>query len=98
MYDIERRNKILEILRNQKSCSVRELAKKLMFSEATIRRDLNALDKEPKKQHRSQQCCFSGRGRRILPLSRQTCSPTESLRLSVPAFAPLAYQTVHRTV
>ena len=48
MYDIERRNKILEILRNQKSCSVRELAKKLMFSEATIRRDLNALDKEMK--------------------------------------------------
>ncbi len=48
MYDIERRNKILEILHKKKSCSVRELAKQLMFSEATIRRDLNALDKEMK--------------------------------------------------
>ncbi len=48
MYDIERRNKILEILQTKKSCSVRELAKQLMFSEATIRRDLNALDKEMK--------------------------------------------------
>ena len=48
MYDIERRNKILEILQAKKSCSVRELAEQLMFSEATIRRDLNALDKEMK--------------------------------------------------
>lgn len=48
MYDIERRNKILEILHKKKSCSVHELAKELMFSEATIRRDLNALDKEMK--------------------------------------------------
>ena len=48
MYDIERRNKILEILHKKKSCSVRELAEQLMFSEATIRRDLNALDKEMK--------------------------------------------------
>lgn len=48
MYDIERQEKILEILRREKSCSVAELAKLLCFSEATIRRDLNALDKEMK--------------------------------------------------
>ena len=48
MYDIERREKILEILKKEKSCSVAELSKKLNYSEATIRRDLNILDKELK--------------------------------------------------
>ncbi len=48
MYDIERREKILEILKKEKSCSVANLAKKLNYSEATIRRDLNILDKELK--------------------------------------------------
>lgn len=48
MYDIERREKILEILKKEKSCSVVRLAKMLNYSEATIRRDLNALDKELK--------------------------------------------------
>ena len=46
MYDIERKEKILEILRENKSCSVAFLAKTLCFSEATIRRDLNELDRE----------------------------------------------------
>lgn len=48
MYEIERQEKILEILREKKSCSVAELAKTLCFSEATIRRDLNALNREMK--------------------------------------------------
>lgn len=48
MYNIERKDKILKILHEKKSCSVSELAKQLMFSEATIRRDLNELDKEMK--------------------------------------------------
>lgn len=48
MYDIERREKILEILKKEKSCSVAKLSKMLNYSEATIRRDLNALDKELK--------------------------------------------------
>ena len=48
MYDIERRDKILEILKKEKSCSVAKLAKLLNYSEATIRRDLNTLDKELK--------------------------------------------------
>ena len=48
MYDIERQEKILEILKKEKSCSVAKLAKRLNYSEATIRRDLNALDKELK--------------------------------------------------
>lgn len=48
MYDIERQEKILEILREKKSCSVTELAQMLAFSGATIRRDLNILDKEMK--------------------------------------------------
>ena len=43
MYNIERQEKILEILREKKSCSVAELSKALMYSEATIRRDLNEL-------------------------------------------------------
>lgn len=48
MYNIERHEKILEILKAKKSCSVSELAKTLSFSEATIRRDLNDLKKEMK--------------------------------------------------
>ena len=48
MYDIERREKIIEILKKEKSCSVAKLAKTLNYSEATIRRDLNILDKELK--------------------------------------------------
>ena len=48
MYDIERQEKILEILRERKSCSVTELAQILSFSGATIRRDLNLLEKEKK--------------------------------------------------
>ena len=43
MYNIERQEKILDILREQKSCSVAYLAKELMYSEATVRRDLTAL-------------------------------------------------------
>lgn len=46
MYDIERREEILKLLRQKKSCSVSELAQILHYSEATIRRDLNLLDKE----------------------------------------------------
>lgn len=48
MYNIERQEKILEILREKKSCSVSYLAKSLLFSEATIRRDLNELSKDMK--------------------------------------------------
>ena len=46
MYEIERKEKILEILKEKKSCSVAYLAKTLCFSEATVRRDLNALDSQ----------------------------------------------------
>ena len=48
MYNIERQEKILEILKERKSCSVVDLAKELMYSEATIRRDLTALSNEMK--------------------------------------------------
>ena len=48
MYEIERQEKIVEILREKKSCSVSELARLLCFSEATVRRDLNALDRAMK--------------------------------------------------
>lgn len=48
MYNIERQQKILDILKERKSCSVSELAEELMFSEATIRRDLNKLDRDLK--------------------------------------------------
>lgn len=48
MYNIERQEKILEILKEKKSCSVEYLAKELMYSEATIRRDLTALSNELK--------------------------------------------------
>lgn len=48
MYSIERKEKILEILKVKKSCSVSELASLLHFSEATIRRDLIELDKAMK--------------------------------------------------
>ena len=46
MFDVERKEKILQILRAKKSCSVTALADELHFSPATIRRDLNALDAE----------------------------------------------------
>jgi len=48
MYGIERKEEILKILKDKKSCSVSELARLLHFSEATIRRDLTALDNEMK--------------------------------------------------
>lgn len=48
MFDVERREQILEVLREEKSCSVKRLSELLNFSEATIRRDLNALDAEMK--------------------------------------------------
>jgi len=48
MYNIERMEKIMSILRERKSCSVSELAKSLSFSESTIRRDLAELDKQMK--------------------------------------------------
>ncbi len=48
MYNIERQEKILEILKEKKSCSVAELAKQLLYSEATIRRDLKVLEDEMK--------------------------------------------------
>lgn len=48
MYNIERQEKILEILRDKKSCSVAYLASALLYSEATIRRDLTALSNEMK--------------------------------------------------
>ncbi len=48
MYSIERQERILEILRNKKSCSVSYLAKELFFSEATVRRDLNELSRQMK--------------------------------------------------
>ena len=48
MYNIERQEKILDILREQKSCSVAYLAKELRYSEPTIRRDLTVLSNEMK--------------------------------------------------
>ncbi len=48
MYNIERQRQILSILLQKKRCSVKKLAKELFASEATIRRDLNALASEGK--------------------------------------------------
>lgn len=48
MYNIERQEKILEILKDKKSCSVSYLSKTLSYSEATIRRDLKELNNEMK--------------------------------------------------
>lgn len=46
MIPIERREKILKLLEGQKSSTVRELANSLFISEASIRRDIEALEKE----------------------------------------------------
>ena len=46
MYDIERQNKILEILGEKKSISVNELAELLFASGATIRRDLSKMEQK----------------------------------------------------
>lgn len=45
MYEYDRLKRIMEILSEQKSASVQTLAKQLYVSEATVRRDLNALEK-----------------------------------------------------
>lgn len=45
MYDLERQNKILEILREKKSISVDKLTKLIYVSPATVRRDLNQMEK-----------------------------------------------------
>lgn len=46
MIRIERQEKILRILEQQKSSTVKELARMLFISEASIRRDIEALEKE----------------------------------------------------
>ena len=46
MIPIERREKILKILEGQKSSTVKELATSLFISEASIRRDIEVLEKE----------------------------------------------------
>ncbi|MBE5773314.1 MAG: DeoR/GlpR transcriptional regulator [Clostridiales bacterium] len=46
MYEFNRLQTIMETLSEQKSISVQELAKMLYVSEATVRRDLNALEKQ----------------------------------------------------
>lgn len=50
MYNLERQKQILEILSHKKRCSVKELAAALYTSEATVRRDLNALAADGKLQ------------------------------------------------
>jgi DeoR/GlpR family transcriptional regulator of sugar metabolism len=46
MYDNERQNKILEILKQEKRVSVDKLVKMLYVSQATVRRDLEAMSKK----------------------------------------------------
>ena len=46
MYEFDRLPEILNVLTQSKSASVRMLAKQLYVSEATVRRDLNALEKQ----------------------------------------------------
>ena len=46
MFEFDRLQSILEYLRENRSASVRDLSNKLFASEATIRRDLNALEKQ----------------------------------------------------
>ncbi len=46
MYEFDRLKEILAILTQSKSASVRMLGQKLYVSEATVRRDLNALEKQ----------------------------------------------------
>lgn len=46
MYDLERQNKIIEILKERKSISVIKLAKLLYVSHSTIRRDLTSMEKQ----------------------------------------------------
>ena len=45
MLTIERQDEIMEILNQRKTATVEELAKELFVSEATIRRDLKAMEK-----------------------------------------------------
>ena len=46
MYEFDRLREILNVLTQTKSASVRMLAQKLYVSDATVRRDLNALEKQ----------------------------------------------------
>ena len=46
MFEEERHEQIMRLLRGGRMISVNEIAKRLFVSEATVRRDLNALEKE----------------------------------------------------
>ena len=46
MFEEERHEQIIRLLRGGRMISVNEIAKRLFVSEATVRRDLNALEKE----------------------------------------------------
>lgn len=46
MYDLERQNKILELLQDKKSISVNKLSEMLFASGATIRRDLSKMEQK----------------------------------------------------
>lgn len=46
MLETDRHNRILDLLRSDENCSVKTLAQQLYVSEATIRRDLHALDQQ----------------------------------------------------
>ena len=46
MFTIERQNEIIALLKFKKSVTVKELAKKFYISEATVRRDLDKLQKQ----------------------------------------------------
>ncbi len=46
MIIIERRAKIIEILKRKRSASIKELAEEIYISEASVRRDIEALEKE----------------------------------------------------
>jgi DeoR/GlpR family transcriptional regulator of sugar metabolism len=46
MLSIDRQNQIIELLKNNKNVIVSQLAKTFFVSEATIRRDLNKINKQ----------------------------------------------------
>ena len=46
MFEEERHEQIIRLLRGGRMISVNEIAKRLFVSEATVRRDLNALERK----------------------------------------------------
>ena len=79
MLAVHRRNEILDLIQKNQFISVRKLCSILFYSEATIRRDLEQLEKDGAiiriRPALSSACFITLTNSRTLPLSRTVSKP-----------------------